>query len=79
LFRLASLPPGVNPLQRLLVNTLRHLSHAIYLRRYRQLRPVSRAQLAAWEVPIAAARLSEDIADEEEGLLAIIKAGLLID
>ncbi|HEU5347885.1 MAG TPA: aminoglycoside phosphotransferase family protein [Ktedonobacterales bacterium] len=42
----------------------------LYLRRYRQLRPIDRARLTAWELPITAARLIEDIAEEESYLRA---------
>lgn len=47
--------------------------NALYLRRYRQLRPLDMARLAAWELPITAARLIEDIKEEEAYLLARVR------
>jgi hypothetical protein len=44
------------------------------LRRYFQLRPGSRKLLAAWQVPVAAARLEEGIVEEEEQLVALVRA-----
>ncbi len=51
----------------------RSLFHTAYLRRYCRLRPVSAAELAAWRLPVAAARLSENVAEEEAQLLAIVE------
>ncbi len=44
---------------------MRVLFRAAYLRRYLQLRPGSRREIAAWLVPIVAARLSEGHPREE--------------
>lgn len=44
-----------------------------YLRRYRQLRSAPRAELRAWQLPVAAARLSEGITEEEPHLLALVR------
>jgi hypothetical protein len=70
------LPPGTA--RRWLIQSLRALFHAVYLRRYLQLRPtyVSRQQLTAWQLPVAAGRLSEGIAEEKEQLLALVEASL---
>jgi aminoglycoside phosphotransferase (APT) family kinase protein len=46
---------------------------ARYLRHYRRLRPFDSARLAAWNVPVAAARLSEGIGPEEAFLLARVR------
>ena len=46
---------------------------ALYLRRYRRLHPLDPARLAAWELPIAAARLSDGIAAEEDYLLGRVR------
>lgn len=47
--------------------------HALYLRRYLALRPASGDELAAWRLPVAAARLSEGIPEEQEQVLAIVE------
>ena len=71
LLRLGVLPPGT--IGRWLLESGRILFHRVYLRRYIQLRPVSREQIAAWHLPVAAARLAEDI-PEQGRLLGLIQA-----
>ncbi len=61
---------------RWLINRFRGLFHSIYLRSYLQLRPASREQIAAWQLPVTAARLTEDIPEEKDHLLALIEASL---
>lgn len=46
---------------------------ALYLRRYRQLLPCDPSRLAAWELPVTAARLAEGISEEEAHLLARVR------
>jgi uncharacterized protein (TIGR02172 family) len=77
LLTIGDLPPGTTV--RWLLNTLRRLFYRIYLKRYFQLRPGDRGQLRAWQPVIAAARLSENIPQERNQLLAIVKAGLSIE
>jgi len=52
------------------------LADRIYLRRYFALRPGSREQLTRWLIPVATARLEEEIPGEREKLLAIIETGV---
>lgn len=79
LLQSSTLPPEMPASTRLLLKAIRSRFHSIYLKRYLQLRPASRAELAAWRLPVAAARLSEGIKEEEGRLLAIIEAGLKRD
>ena len=74
LMKVGGLPPGTA--RRWLIQSLRASFRAHYLRRYFQLRPASREQLAAWQLPVAAGRLSEDIPEEREQMLALVKASL---
>ena len=74
LFRVAALRPGT-PAQGL-TEAMRHLFHTAYLKRYFQLRPGDRHQLTAWQPVIAAARLGENITQEHDRLIALVKAGL---
>jgi aminoglycoside phosphotransferase (APT) family kinase protein len=74
LMQVGGLPPGTA--RQWLIQSLRALFRALYLRRYFELRPASQEQLAAWQLPVAAARLSEDIPEERERLLALVKASL---
>jgi len=74
LLRLGEPLPGTP--RRWLINWVRGLFHSIYLRAYLQLRPASRQQIAAWQLPVAAARLNENIPGEEDQLLALIQASL---
>jgi aminoglycoside phosphotransferase (APT) family kinase protein len=74
LLRVGSLPPGST--RRRLLESLRALFHAAYLRRYFQLHSGSRTELAGWQLPVAAARLSAGIPDETEQLLKMVDASL---
>lgn len=68
----AALPPGTGLARRLLINLFRKTFHFLYLRRYRQLKPFSNQEFARWGIIVAAARLTEGIAEEEAQLLAIV-------
>ncbi len=48
--------------------------HDAYLQRYFELSPGTRQELAAWELPVAVARLSERIPEETAQVLAIAEA-----
>ena len=75
LFQTSELPPS--SAGRWLVNWTRRLFYSTYLKRYLQLRPASGEQIAAWQLPVAAARLDENIPPEEENqLLAFVEAKL---
>jgi aminoglycoside phosphotransferase (APT) family kinase protein len=74
ILRVGGLPPGST--RRRLLQSLRALFHAAYLRRYFQLHSGSRTELAGWQLPVAAARLSEGIPEETEQLLMVIDASL---
>jgi tRNA A-37 threonylcarbamoyl transferase component Bud32 len=58
------------------VDLLRPLIRGAYLRRYFQLRPGSRSRLAAWMIPVAAARLEERIPGEREQILSLLESRL---
>jgi len=74
LLRMAALLPSTP--RRWLIDSARALFHSIYLRRYLRLRPGSREEIDAWIPVVAAARLSEDIPEEEPRLLALVEATL---
>jgi aminoglycoside phosphotransferase (APT) family kinase protein len=74
IFLVAGPPPG-RP-GRWLDKQAASLANRIYLERYFALQPRRRRQLGAWYVPVAAARLEEQIPGEREKLLPIIDAGL---
>jgi uncharacterized protein (TIGR02172 family) len=67
----AALPPHLPG--RHLIEAGRMLWYHLYVRRYCQLRSVSPMQVEAWLLPVAAARLSEGIPEEEERLLRLIR------
>jgi aminoglycoside phosphotransferase (APT) family kinase protein len=69
---MAALPPGTRHVR--LIDAARKLYHAVYLKRYLQLRPASREDIAAWRLPTLAARLNENIAAERAPVLAAIEA-----
>jgi aminoglycoside phosphotransferase (APT) family kinase protein len=75
LARLGDPPPGVKG--RWLIRLGRGLFHALYLRRYFRRNPeAARQHLAAWELPVAAARIAEGIEPEQPQLLAILRRAL---
>ncbi|HED03328.1 MAG TPA: aminoglycoside phosphotransferase [Candidatus Fraserbacteria bacterium] len=67
-------PPGRSARWRL--EAMRRWFHMAYLKRYFQLRPGDRRQLTAWQPVIAAARLGANITEEQDRLIALVKAGL---
>ena len=73
LLRITSIPSGA--LARCIIRLSRSLFLTFYLRRYFTLQKVDHGELQAWMPVVAAARLSEGIAEEEEQLLAITRAG----
>jgi len=74
LLRLAPVPQFMAG--RWLINMFRGQLHSIYLKRYLQLRPGSREQMAAWELPLITARLADSIPEERDMLLASIEKSL---
>lgn len=68
----SGLPPHMPPLLRRVIQLLRLPAHAIYMRRYREHSQISQQQLTVWQAPLAAARLSEGISEEETQLLELI-------
>jgi aminoglycoside phosphotransferase (APT) family kinase protein len=57
---------------RLLIRLLQHRFCQAYIERYSQLNPDARAQLGAWRLPIAVARLHDNISSERATLLSTI-------
>jgi len=47
-----------------------------YAERYLELRPGTMEELQAWTFPLAAARVAENISEEQEALLAVVAAAL---
>ena len=70
LARVAELPPGTA--RRWVFQSARTLFHRIYLRRYLERHRASRGELDAWLLPVAVARVSEDIPAERRRLAALI-------
>jgi len=57
----------------------RGLFHQAYLRYYFRYRPASAQEFTRWQLPMAAARLSDGIAEEQVLLLSIIDKLLSLD
>jgi len=72
--RMAYIEAGIP--ERWLINPIRPLFHSAYLRRYLQLRPAMHEQITAWLLPVVAARLAENIPEEEQGFLELIEKQL---
>ena len=75
LLRDGDLPPSMNERRRQKIAERRYLFCEAYLEHYTQMQSISREAIARWELPVAAARLSEGISnDEKSALLDIINA-----
>jgi uncharacterized protein (TIGR02172 family) len=59
LFHTGGLPPHIPLLVQSLINASRSRMFEVYLRRYLRLHPAERRQIAAWDLPVTAARLPE--------------------
>lgn len=69
--------PDADPVLRVFSAVWRGLVRLLYLSRYRALRrDVTLAEIKAWIVPLAAARMREGIPGEDRRLRGIIRAGL---
>ena len=68
----AAIPPTMPA--KTLMAALRGYLHRVYLSHYQALRPFSPEDLEAWLLPVAAARLREDIPEERQSLLALVDA-----
>lgn len=71
LLRMGSVYPK-SAFQRSVFRGMLTLLLALYLHRYRQLVPSTPEELAVWQFPVAAARLSEGVTEEEPHLLALV-------
>jgi Ser/Thr protein kinase RdoA (MazF antagonist) len=71
LFRLAPLAEFIRG--QWLIKMCRGWFYSIYLKRYLELRPASREQIEAWELPLITARLADNIPEERELLLGFIE------
>jgi tRNA A-37 threonylcarbamoyl transferase component Bud32 len=63
-------------LERSLTHIIGHYFYPVYLKKYLELRYVSRQQISAWIPVIAAARLSDPVPRESNKLLALVKKAL---
>ena len=69
--------PGAGWLMRNITNLIKKEFKRSYLSRYLEVRPdVSRQQVESWLLPVAAARLNEDIQGEQGPLLEFIRCKL---
>jgi len=69
----SALPANLNPATRIFFAIVRRIFYAAYLSRYGQLCPVSNDEIQAWIPLQAAARLTENIPEEEAHLLELAK------
>ena len=74
LLRTASLPPGMPLALRMLAKVARGAVVRGYVGAYKKLRPVDASTLARWELPVAIARLAEDVEEDRPALERHINA-----
>ena len=69
--------PYMNRFMRNLINLVRGAFYRSYLSRYLELHPqVTQGEVEAWMIPVAAARLKEDIPGEQQPILEFIRRSL---
>jgi len=73
------LPKGFPPLLRPLGLQMKRWLTFAYLAEYRSHGALARADLLAWRVPVAAARLREQVPGEREWLVGIVRRGLAVE
>ena len=73
IIRLGEAPPGTSFALRALTFVGRNLLLSLYLRSYRNVRPLDMDAVKRWGIPIAAARLAEGIEEEVPRLLAFLE------
>jgi aminoglycoside phosphotransferase (APT) family kinase protein len=68
------LPPDVPQSERERIEALRSGFHSAWLQHYLDLRQASREEVAAWELPVTAGRLNEEISGEQDSLLGRVES-----
>ena len=66
ILRVDELLPSTSQRRRQKIAKMRHLFYEAYLEHYTQMQSISCEAIARWELPVAAARLSERISDHEK-------------
>jgi uncharacterized protein (TIGR02172 family) len=74
LLRSGQLPPETPQSERERIEALRAGFHSTWLQHYLRLRQASDEEIAAWQLPVTAARLNEEIAEEQESLLRTVES-----
>lgn len=75
ILRVGELPPTANERYREKLGEMRHLFYEAHLEHYARVQSISREALTRWVSPVAAARLSDGIGNNEKaGLLGILNA-----
>lgn len=65
----AVIPEQIPAPMRFLINLVRHRMADIYLKRYLRLSCISKSEIAAWRLPVMAARLLEWVPEKEKNFL----------
>ncbi|MFW6366511.1 MAG: phosphotransferase family protein, partial [Spirochaetota bacterium] len=68
----SALPPGMHPITQRILLRFRSLFYATYIREYRKRSGITDDEINAWMLPVAAARLNENLFPEEVDLLLTI-------
>ncbi len=73
MLRIGEPAPGTSLALRVMARFGRRILVSMYLRAYRQRRPLDMTEVARWEIPVAAARLADGIEEETPKLMAILE------
>lgn len=73
LLQVGEAPPNATLFMRSLIALLRRVFHRTYLRQYARAQPSARTQINRWLLPLAVARLDENILDERAKLMPLIE------
>jgi len=66
-------PEEMSPPARMAYNTIRRWYQSVYIGRYFDLQPGDDGELRAWLLPVTAGRLSEDIPQERDRVLTLVR------
>lgn len=76
LLRDGHVPSGTSALRRASIGLLRQRFSSAYLDAYRRRRALDMDEVRAWRLPILVARLEEDVADERDHLVGLVRQEL---
>lgn len=77
LIKKGSAPPGTSKYMKLFIGIIRNVFYSVYIKRYIRKSRITKFELEKWKLPVAAARLSEELpVEERKRLIKVVEKGL---